>query len=372
MKRLLVGIVAGALALSGALAASSPAQAGPNGPDIETVVFTPKKVVFDADTESLSAKVRVDIPPDWVLTDSYLSICNYNIVSGLYACDDRTLSLSADTRIGDKNDLTFSGDIPNQLFGTLYRGESYAYVYVLYTDPTGLITASADNYYSGYFKSYGAAKVSIAGPSAIKKGSALKLRGVAQCYRGSGYGAPDNGFNDGGFVDVYFRFPGETDQDWVYMGGDSVDPNTGAWRYTNISVGVDGEWQVRYSGSYNFCDDAKSAVKSVKASGAQPSNPKPPPKAATHPSKPRFISGSARSHAAVISWATPRKNGGARIDRYQVHRFNSDFDKSVRASKHSVRFNGLNPAKTYSFYVRAHNRAGWSDWSRIVRVKPRR
>jgi hypothetical protein len=368
MKRLIASLAAGVLAASGALLGAPAAQAAPNAPEIESVVFTPKTVIFDSDAEDLSAKVRVDIPQSWEIVDSYLEICNYN--SGNYQCSDRVLELSAETRVGNFDDLTFDGQIPNQIFGGLYRGESYAYVYVEYSNDGGVTTKYDEDYYGGFY-ALGASQVTITGPSSIQAGDALQLSGVASCYRTSGYGPPENTYGDGGGVDVYFRFPGGGDDDWVYEGGASVNPNTGEWRYANLAVGTSGEWAVYYYGSYQFCDDAESAPLTVTATGDVDPTPEPPAPAAAPPTKPRSVQGHAMKKSALITWSSPKNTGGAKIDSYQVHQFDGP-DKTVGGGKGAVKFKQLDPGSTYRFYVRAHNKAGWSDWSKVVQVKPKK
>jgi hypothetical protein len=81
------------------------------------------------------------------------------------------------------------------------------------------------------------------------------------------------------------------------------------------------------------------------------------------------VKGVAGNHKARISWHPPRRDGGTAVNRYQVKRFNAG---SKFTTRQSVLFRGLRNGKTYRFYVRAHNAAGWGPWSRIVQVRPHR
>lgn len=104
--------------------------------------------------------------------------------------------------------------------------------------------------------------------------------------------------------------------------------------------------------------------------GGGGTNPPPPHHStAKKPGKPVGVKGRAGLKSATISWRSAAAHG-ARINSYQVHRFNGG-NKTVKASARSVAFKGLKPSKTYRFYVRAHNSKGWGPWSKIVQVKPK-
>jgi len=90
---------------------------------------------------------------------------------------------------------------------------------------------------------------------------------------------------------------------------------------------------------------------------------------AVNPPGPPRVAGSAGNHRVTIRWTTPRA-GGARIDRYQVHRYRAN--RFVGPRVHRVTFGGLANNRTYTLFVRAHNKAGWGAWSRGVPLRPHR
>ncbi len=96
-----------------------------------------------------------------------------------------------------------------------------------------------------------------------------------------------------------------------------------------------------------------------------PGNPLPPPSVT---SKPRHLLSAAYRHRVRISWWAPARTGGAPVTTYQVHRAQFNRIVSPRARKYT--FTGLKRHKSYRFYVRARNAAGWSPWaSKVVRTK---
>lgn len=117
------------------------------------------------------------------------------------------------------------------------------------------------------------------------------------------------------------------------------------------------------------------SVQAVNASGAgevgrASGRTEAVPPAANPPGQPRVTGGSAGNHTATIRWSPPVSTGGAAINQYQVHRFRAD--KFVGASARSATFGGLTNGRTYTLFVRAHNKAGWGAWSRGLPLRPHR
>jgi hypothetical protein len=98
-----------------------------------------------------------------------------------------------------------------------------------------------------------------------------------------------------------------------------------------------------------------------------PKPPKPPVHQVKKPGKPVSVKGRAGRKLAIIIWGSARANG-ARVNAYQVHRFNGS-NKTTSGKR--VVFRGLKAGKTYRFYVRAHNKKGWGPWSKTVQVRPK-
>lgn len=100
--------------------------------------------------------------------------------------------------------------------------------------------------------------------------------------------------------------------------------------------------------------------------------PTPPPAAtpvAHRPSAPRAVHATSASRRATLVWARPVSTGGARLDRYQVRRGTAPA-RNVPATASRFTFTRLNNGHTYPLFVRAHNRAGFSQWVRAL-ARPR-
>jgi hypothetical protein len=81
------------------------------------------------------------------------------------------------------------------------------------------------------------------------------------------------------------------------------------------------------------------------------------------PSAPKAGS-TVQSRAATLSWQ-PGKSNGAAIDSYNLKIATGTGAGSTIACRSTpCRFTGLNNGDPVTFQVQAHNRAGWSDWSK--------
>lgn len=89
------------------------------------------------------------------------------------------------------------------------------------------------------------------------------------------------------------------------------------------------------------------------------------------PGAPQFPKARPGKRKVLLTWATPAPLANtARVNAYQVYR--PGFARVVGASVHGYVFKGLKKKRTYTFYVRAHNKDGWGPWTRGVRVRIRR
>lgn len=98
--------------------------------------------------------------------------------------------------------------------------------------------------------------------------------------------------------------------------------------------------------------------------------PTPHPTPAAHrPSAPRAVHATSASRRATLIWALPASTGGARLDRYQVRRGTAP-PRNVPATASRFTFTRLANGHAYPLFVRAHNRAGFSQWVRAL-ARPR-
>lgn len=93
----------------------------------------------------------------------------------------------------------------------------------------------------------------------------------------------------------------------------------------------------------------------------------------TVPSAPRSVEARPGPAAVVVTWRSPRSDGGSRVDGYKVVRSAAGIPKkvtSVSARKRSLALRGLVPGKAYAFEVLAHNSHGWGKGSSAENAKP--
>ncbi len=70
-----------------------------------------------------------------------------------------------------------------------------------------------------------------------------------------------------------------------------------------------------------------------------------------------------QSHAATLSWA-PGNANGAPIDSYELKIASGPgAGKTITCRSTPCRVTGLENGKNFTFQVRAHNKADWSEWS---------
>lgn len=112
--------------------------------------------------------------------------------------------------------------------------------------------------------------------------------------------------------------------------------------------------------------NAQGAGEPANASGSTESIPP----AVDPPGVPRKVHGKAGNHKAVVKWKAPASSGGAPVKRYVVHRFKQN--KTVGGSSRSATFGGLKNNATYTFFVKACNKAGCGGFSKGVALRPHR
>lgn len=97
--------------------------------------------------------------------------------------------------------------------------------------------------------------------------------------------------------------------------------------------------------------------------------PVPPPPPITKPGTPWGVSTTRASRQVRLHWYLPEIPGNPRIDRYQVQRGNTASTRrnvaptAGETTPQSALFTGLVNGRRYAFYVRAHNRVGYSPWA---------
>lgn len=111
------------------------------------------------------------------------------------------------------------------------------------------------------------------------------------------------------------------------------------------------------SGVYNGASPSKSVTYTA---------PYRPAAAPSRPGTPS-VDPASNGESAEITWAAPSDNNGASVDTYQIQvDNNSSFTSPVlngQTSGRSWNTSTVEPGRTYYARVRAHNSAGWSDWS---------
>jgi titin len=96
--------------------------------------------------------------------------------------------------------------------------------------------------------------------------------------------------------------------------------------------------------------------------------------AVTAPSAPRSPTAAPRNTVVRLTWLRPSSNGGAKINTYRVQRATSAKGPWKTIAKPTVRryrATGLRNGTRYYFRIAAHNAAGWSAPSKVVRAVPR-
>jgi predicted phage tail protein len=95
--------------------------------------------------------------------------------------------------------------------------------------------------------------------------------------------------------------------------------------------------------------------------------------AVTAPTAPRSLTATPRNAKVKLTWLAPASNGGAAINKYRVQRARAGGAWKTIAYPTTRRYTatGLTNGIKYSFRVRAHNTAGWSKPSTVVKAVPR-
>lgn len=107
----------------------------------------------------------------------------------------------------------------------------------------------------------------------------------------------------------------------------------------------------------------------VKGGSSPPpkGEPKPKPKV-TKPARPTGLRASQVTRTSITLQWSP----AARAVVYEINQKRARFADTVTDSQTAVRWKSLTPGKTYRYRVRAKNSAGYSPWSRTIRVTTRR
>ena len=95
--------------------------------------------------------------------------------------------------------------------------------------------------------------------------------------------------------------------------------------------------------------------------------------AVTAPSTPRSPTATPGNARVKLAWQRPASNGGASINRYRVQRARAGgpWKTIAKPTVRRYRAAGLTNGTRYYFRVAAHNAAGWSTPSKVVKAVPR-
>lgn len=298
-RKLLTPVLALGALLAGLLVAvGTPAQAAVDYPTIcsDCVTFDPVETRFSADSETLTATVEVDVSADWAFVSGVLYIVDPNG----YGHYDDWLKITGETRVGNKNFVTFRGQVPNQYAGQLERGYLDVYPFVYYrSNNNELKYANYDFSYPFQHRVTGNVRTSLDAPATIPTGSALTLSGKFTCFRFADYQVNEQG----GYTDIYLSQPGANA--WQYRGSVPISQANGTWSFTEPAVGGTFDWRaVVNPNDYYGCAQGVQDVVTVQAG----SGPPPPPP--TLPGAPGLTVGAVTEHTVALDWSAPSDGAG--------------------------------------------------------------
>jgi hypothetical protein len=151
--------------------------------------------------------------------------------------------------------------------------------------------------------------------------------------------------------------------EWTWTPADgggtaTSQPGTSPFEITGLTAGT----------HYDVTVKAVNAAGPGEAANASGTTEVVPPSVDV-PGVPSGVKGKAGNHEAKIRWKAPSTDGGSPVTRYVIHRFKRN--KTVSGSARSVTFRGLRNNATYTFFVKACNKAGCGPFSKPgVAVRP--
>lgn len=188
-------------------------------------------------------------------------------------------------------------------------------------------------------------------------------------------------------VSVTWRYYVDTDG-WNFDDDETLHESATNWGGTadgfhNGSSGsaiLVGTHQETYGISYNSGNVSASANLTGAYNGATPSHSVTvslPNRPVATPSNGEGVTASSiTTSSALLSWGAPDDNGGADVDEYELQvstgsgfsspAYDVTFSETGSASHTAT---GLNANTTYYARVRAHNSAGWGDWTSSTACK---
>jgi len=304
MRRILAVYITLLLGLVGlGVVGVAPAQAAPNGPTIcsTCITFDPARTTYDEASETLTAVIEVDVPGDWVLVSAKLLVRD---ATGTGHTD--WLKLDSEKRLGQRDLLTMTGKVPNQVAGgVLNRGYLRVFPEVYYHKPNNAFLYFASYGTAQFYHQYvGETKGTLVAPATIPTGSALTLTGQVSCFKAAGFQTVE----EGAFVEVRFSTPGANT--FTGQGGTAqASKIDGTWSVTIPAVGATLDWRANLSpnspSASSCAQDRTTPVVNVVA-GTEPPPPPPP----TLPGAPGLVVSGTTPSSISVNWTAPTSSPG--------------------------------------------------------------
>jgi hypothetical protein len=214
---------------------------------------------------------------------------------------------------------------------------------------------------------YPSGEVKIATDSASADGRdgtpTFPIHLTVSCSEGVAMGVSVKPTWEGGNAEAFFVCNGYPDNDVVVNG--VAAPRAAGVHDEDVTVRL-----------FTRADSSKmldATTRTIRvATVGQPAPHPPAPGVVHHPSAPRAVHVTPGDRRARIAWSPPARNGGARINGYQVRATSRGHSTVYNVAPRIgvFRWTRLQPGRVYLLSVRAHNRAGFSAWvSRSVRAR---
>jgi len=301
-RRVLGALIAGFLVAAGLVAAGSPARAAPTFADIcsTCITFDTSPTLFDEASETVTATVEVNAPGDWAFVSGTLGVTDTKNIA-----HTDWLKLDSEKRIGQRDILTFTGKVPNQISGGALNRGYWIINPAVYYRFNGLLRVASvpPPPFKYYHLAAGDTKVTLAGPAQITTGSALTLTGNVSCFKAAGFQTVEEGAS----VDIAYSPTGANT--WTTQGSVQASKTDGNWSFTVPAVGATLDWRtVVYPNSLiaTYCVEGKASNVINVVAGTQPPPPPPP----TLPGAPGLVVSGSTQSTISATWTAPASAPG--------------------------------------------------------------